>query len=117
MHKSNFSLVSLLDEAYSLKTDAIMHTLTKPKQNQTEISSFVSVLWTITLGLEYKQAHTSVIHVIMPLPWEGLLQRPQPAFLTDSYKKKKKTHYKTMSSRENEANFLDRQLGIPLFPQ
>lgn len=24
----------------------------------------------------------------MPLPWEGLLQHPQPAFLTDSYKKR-----------------------------
>lgn len=48
-------------------------------------------------------AYTSVIHAMMlPLPWEGLLQHPQPAFLTDSYKKK--THYKTMSSRENQGN-------------
>lgn len=60
---------------------------TRHKQNQEDLC-LLRERKTITLVHTWTQTHSSVIHAMMPLPWEGLLRHPQPAFLTDSYKKR-----------------------------
>lgn len=94
-----------------LKTDAntLTHASipTRHKQNQADLCLSAEQL--------HSHARTPAIHAMMPLPWEGLLRHPQPAFLTDSYKKIKKKD--PLQNHENQEIFSQATLHSFCFPQ